>query len=501
MADLTILDLMAASAWLRAPSWEPWRALLGALFALPLSEEQAAIYRACTGRTTPPSEQAREAFLIIGRRGGKSLIAALVALYAAVFRRYRLAPGERGIVMVIAADRRQARVVLRYLVGFIERSPRLADLVERRVNEAVHFRNGISIEVHTASFRTTRGYTVVGAICDEVAFWHSDDSANPDTEILAALRPSMLTVPGSLLLCISSPYARRGALWQAFKDHYAKDGDPIFVWRAATRVMNPAVPEDVIAEAYQRDEAAASAEYGAEFRRDIETFVAREVVEAAAVPERRELSPVLGVEYVGFVDPSGGSQDSMTLAVAHAEASGRVVLDLLRERRPPFSPEALVQEFVAALRPYRIATVTGDRYAGEWPREQFRKGGVEYEPAAQAKSEIYKSLLPLLNSRRIELLDEPRLLAQLVALERRTARGGRDSIDHAPGGHDDVVNAAAGALVLAADRESEAPRIWPLHVPSASARPEPTPEEVEELERREEQEIWKRDEAWGPWGR
>ena len=62
---------------------------------------------------------------------------------------------------------------------------------------------------------------------------------------------------------------------------------------------------------------------------------------------------------------------------------------------------------------------------------------------------LYANALPLLNSRRVELLDHPRLQAQLLGLERRTARGGRDSIDHAGGGHDDLANAACGALVAA----------------------------------------------------
>jgi len=64
--------------------------------------------------------------------------------------------------------------------------------------------------------------------------------------------------------------------------------------------------------------------------------------------------------------------------------------------------------------------------------------------------DIYREFLPILNAGRAELLDIPRMFDQLVSLERRTARGGRDSIDHPPGGHDDVINSAAGALVLAA---------------------------------------------------
>ncbi len=136
----------------------------------------------------------------------------------------------------------------------------------------------------------------------------------------------------------------------------------------------------------------------------------------------------------------------MTLAIAHTEG-GRRVLDLVVERRPPFSPESVVYEFAATLQAYRVTTVHGDRYAGEWPREQFRKQGIEYRPCEKSKSELYAELLPLLNSGAVELLDNKRLKTQVQNLEPRTARGGKDSIDHSPGSHDDVINAAAGALV------------------------------------------------------
>lgn len=350
---------------------------------------------------------------------------------------------------VIAADRRQARVVFRYIVGLIEGTPLLAPLVERRTAEAVHLTTRVTIEVHTASFRAVRGYTIIAAVCDEVAFWRSEDSANPDVEILNGLRPGMATVPGALLLCISSPYARRGALWEAYRTHYGADSDPVLVWQAGTRDMNPTVDQQIIADALAQDEAAGRAEYLAEFRRDIESFVSRDAVEACVVEGRRELAPIPHVPYIAFVDPSGGSQDAMTLAIAHRQRD-RIILDLIRERGAPFSPAEVVREFAEALEGYRIATVTGDRYGGEWPREAFRRHGIVYQPADQSKSDLYGALLALLNSRAVELLDQPRLIAQLAGLERRTARGGRDSIDHGPGGHDDIANAAAGALVLAA---------------------------------------------------
>ncbi len=192
----------------------------------------------------------------------------------------------------------------------------------------------------------------------------------------------------------------------------------------------------------------ARAEWLAEFRRDIEGYVSRDVVEAVVVPGRREPPPVEGLRYSAFVDPSGGSSDSMTLAVCHAQDEV-IVVDAVRERRPPFNRSEVVSEFAQLLKHYGVSRVEGDRYAGEWPRERFAEHGVRYNVTRKPKNDIYLQALPLINSSQVELLDDPRLIAQLCDLERRTVRGGRESIDHAPRGHDDLANAVAGALVRA----------------------------------------------------
>jgi hypothetical protein len=252
------------------------------------------------------------------------------------------------------------------------------------------------------------------------------------------------------LLCASSPYSRRGALWEQYRKWYGVAGAPCLVWQADTRTMNPTIKQEFVDAQYERDPASAAAEYGAQFRNDIDSYVTREAIRGVTVPGRRELLPMSGVSYVGFCDPSGGSADSMTLAIAHRDRSnGIAVLDCVREVRPPFSPEVVTRDFAITLKTYRINRVIGDRYAGEWVTEQFKSNGIRYEPAEQAKSDIYRDVLPLINSGKVELLDLAKLEAQFVGLERRTARSGKDSIDHGPGAHDDVVNAACGALLRA----------------------------------------------------
>jgi hypothetical protein len=436
-------------------TWSAWGAFLAAVFGLPMTEDQLELFRASSGRLDAPTTPCREAWCIAGRRGGKSRVAAMIGVYLAAFRDYGdvLARGEVGTLPIVASDRRQARTVMSYVTGLIDGSPLLAQLVRKRTAESIELSTRCRIEIHTASWRALRGYTVIGAVLDEMCFWRSEDSLNPDHEIVNALRPAMATVPSAVLVAISSPYARRGIAWETFRRHHGPEGDPaILTWQSPTRVMNPSIPERIVADALAADEAAARAEYLAEWRRDIESFLTKEVVDACTIPGRQGLPPVSSEHYVAFVDPSGGSSDSFTLGVAHAESRGGevgAVLDLVMERRPPFSPAAVVAEYAAVLKLYGCGSVVGDRYGGQFPVELFRQHGIAYVPSERVKSDLYREMLPLLTAGRVELPDDPRLHAQLVGLERRVARGGKDSIDHGPSGRDDLANVCAGALVLA----------------------------------------------------
>lgn len=444
----TILDAMT-DAGMVGPSWSAWRTFWKAVFALPMDAGELEVFRRHTGRDTPPAAPVREVFQIIGRRGGKTRNAALAALWLGCRQNYAeiLAPGERALIVAIGADRAQAAQIVAYLKG-AARSPAFARFVRRTLSESVELATGAVVEVRSASFRTTRGYSIAGIVADELAFWRQEDSANPDSEVFAALKPGMANVPGALLLGLSTPYSPTGELYKAWERSYGKDGSTL-VWVGTSESMNPVLDPAVVQQAYEDDAVAAASEYGAEWRRDVEQFLSLPAVQVATVPGRFELPPGHAA-YQAHTDPSGGSMDSWTLSVAHREGE-RVIVDAVREVRPPFSPEAVVADFAALLKTYRVFRVTGDRYGGEFPVELFRKHGVHYVPSERDKSAIYRELLPLINGGRVELLDHPRLRAQLVGLERRVARGGgRESIDHRPGGHDDIANAVAGALVTVA---------------------------------------------------
>ena len=436
------------------PSWDTWRVFISALFGLRMTPAELGTYWHHTGRTAPPTVPFQEAALICGRRAGKSRTLALLGVYLATFVDYRdrLAPGELGTVAIIAADRVQARGIFRYVTGMMRGVPLLAPLIEAETAESVTLSNGIIITVATNSYRLVRGTSLVAALCDEVAFWRSDESANPDFDTLAALRPGLANL-GGLLLMASSPYAQRGALYQAFRDHYGRDDAPVLVWRGTSREMNPSLPQSVVDAAVVADPANASSEYLAQFRTDIAAWIERRHLEAVTFPGRFELPHMHGHRYVAFCDPSGGVSDSMTLAVSHLEGDV-AILDCIRARRAPFNPDDVVSEFADVLASYGLRTVAGDRYGGTWPATAFGNAGITYTASERDKSTIYKEALPLIMRGRVELLDHTILMAELCSLERRVGRGGRDSVDHPAhgGAHDDVANAACGAVLLAAGR-------------------------------------------------
>jgi hypothetical protein len=279
-----------------------------------------------------------------------------------------LAPGERGIIPVLAQTREQSSNVFNFIAGALEASPALRGLIENKTAETLSLATRIDVTVRPASFRSVRGISAVAAICDECAFWRSDEvSVNPDVEIIRALRPSLLITKGPLI-SISSPYARRGYLWNNYRRHFGPDGNPkVLVAQAASQVMNPSVDMDWIAEQFEEDPAWSEAEYNANFRSDIAEFVSLDVLESCVAPGLFEIPPMANTSYTAFVDPSGGSSDSMTLAISHREKDGVAILDCTREVKAPFAPESAVDDFCRTLAMYRVTSVTGDRYGGECP--------------------------------------------------------------------------------------------------------------------------------------
>lgn len=156
-----------------------------------------------------------------------------------------------------------------------------------------------------------------------------------------------------------------------------------------------------------------------------------------------------GIVYSAFVDPSGGRHDSYTLAIAHRGDAKRIIVDRVEEVSAPFDPKTVTAEFCEIIKLYRIHRVHGDKYSGNWVSSTFKDHEIQYISTDQPKSELYLSLQALVSMRQVQIPDNDRLFQQLMSLERRTRSGGRDSVDHPPGMHDDLANAVAGVCATA----------------------------------------------------
>jgi hypothetical protein len=421
-----------------------------------LSDDELAIARAVTQRDRFPANAVTEFYAGPGRRSGKSRFGAGRAVYhLATDYRDRLAPGEHATVACVATDKEQAGIIYSYARAMVMNSPLLREQLVRETADTLELAHRGLLKVYAGSFRATRGPTYSAVFIDEASFLRSEESANPDTELVRALRPGLVTLAGSLIV-ISSPYHKRGVMFDAHRKHFGQNDAPALYVMGASNVFNPTLDAGAIALAYQDDAVAAASEWGGHFRADLSAAFAWEWIEAATcsgVHERPRVATLRqgrAPHYYAFTDPAGGSgRDAWATAVVHEERD-ELVQDAVLEIRPSFSTTEAAARTAQFLKSYGLTGVSGDAYAGAWPRDALASHGVGYVTSELVKSDIYRECVALFSGGRVRLLDHARTLTQLRQVERRTRAGGRDSFDHPPGGNDDCSNALCGALRLAA---------------------------------------------------
>ena len=381
MADVDIATAIADSNLLggsfpKVETWETWLAVLKAAFGQPLNRKERQAF-ASVSRRSSPARRVRELWCLIGRRGGKSRVAAALAVHCAALVDHtgKLASGETGMVLILAATKQQAGTVFGYCRGLLESSPVMASLIDTATSDEIRLKSGIVIAVHTASFRTVRGRTLLACIFDEVAFWRDETGANPDLEVYRAVIPALMTTNG-MLIGISSPYRRRGLLHDRHRDFFGKDSDDVLVVQGPSTLFNPTLDEGFIARSREADPEAARSEWDAEFRTDLTALLEDELIEAAIERGRPlELPPRPEHAYHAFVDASAGRHDAFCIAIGHREGE-RIIADVIRGRRPPFDPASVAAEFAELAKSYGCPHVVGDNYSGEWVAQAFEKSGI-----------------------------------------------------------------------------------------------------------------------------
>jgi hypothetical protein len=438
-------------------SWSTWITVLRAAFGLPLDDEQRRVFASVAGSRSPPARRVRELWGLVGRKGGKSKMAAAIAVYLACFVRHRLSRGEKGMVLVLAMSVDQARVVFNYCLGFLTESEALRKEIVDVTRSEIRLRNGLNIAVHANSFRSVRGRSLVACILDEVCFWRDDSTATPDTEVYSAVLPSLLTTNG-LLVAISSAYRRVGLFYTKHRDFFGVDSDDTLVVAGSSTTFNGTLDEGRIAAMRAADPTAARSEWDSEFRDDLTGFLDEAVIDRAIDRSRPlELPPDSSKFYVAFADPSGGAAggDSYTLCICHRERNGLFIVDAVRGHRGPFNTDDVTAEFAALCKEYRIGRTFGDGYSREWVSQAWQRTGVRYEKAELNASMLYLESLPLWTRGLVTIPDHPALVRELRLLERIPGRIGKDQVTHPRGVHDDWANATCAALAMAASASAQ----------------------------------------------
>lgn len=441
-----------------APAQE---AALRAMYGLPLEGEQRELAEQCAGLSWAEGEEYREAAFICGRRSGKSdKLASNVAIYEAFFRDHNLSAGETGIVLLLAQNMRQAKVVKGYIEGKINRSPVLRRHIVASRAQELELDNGITIAIHPSSFRSVRGLSVVCCICDEIAFWWTEDSyANPDVEVIRAVRPALATFPHGKLLMVSSPYTMTGVLWDAWQGR-EKDNQTL-VWHAPTRLMNPTVPDKFLKREQERDPENYRREYEAEFTEAVSSFLPIEMIEQCVVEGRAELPPDKDEHhYVAAVD-AAFKGDTFTLCIAHSDKErGKIVIDLLAgwlgSKEHPLRLSEVVPQIKEMCSRYNVHYLKGDQFGAEPLRDAFEREQItfeEYTFTNQSKADLYATLRTRIMDGAIELLDHPTSVRELRGLEVENLPGGSMRVRHArhARAHDDYADAIALAVFEAKD--------------------------------------------------
>jgi hypothetical protein len=439
-----------------ASSFWPWRALSKVIDGVTLTEpREIELFQQCTGRTQLPTQPMRRLILLAGRRAGKDRFASAVAVWRAALCadwRKHISAGEQAVVILLGADRKQAAILRRYCEGLLH-APLLAQEITRSTGEVTEFRNGSSLEIATNDARLVRGRSAIAVLGSECCHWRTDeDSTSSDEEVVAAAEPSMAMCPdGGLLLLCSSVHWKRGYMFRKFKQLHGNNESEDICWFAPSNVMNPQLPAHVIDKALSEDAHKARAEFLNIWREDLTDFIPLDVIESCTERGVGERPPQPAVKYIAFCDAASGTgTDSFALAIAHRGAPH--ILDLVRERKPRFVPSQVIAEYAQLLKRYKVTELQGDKFALGFHADEWKRHGIKFTPCERSTSDNYLSMLPLLLSGRVRLLDNTRLRTQLAALERRAGAGDREfvSCPQLASAHDDLATAACGALVAAA---------------------------------------------------
>ena len=440
--------------------------LLTALDGCRFTSEQAELFREAARREPPePGTMFREIRVIKGVRAGfTTMVEAPTALYRAL---YGPAPavGVQSVIPLVAQDERGAKSAFHAVREHALSHAGIAEHVTEAGSFEIAFDTGHSVCVYPASAPALRGPAFAAAFMDEYGF------VRYAHEIRASLRRGLLGT-GGILLRGSSPWIKEGLCFEDFQTLGNNDPD-VLTLHGGTRFWNPSISQSELDAESRIDPVRFTREYLGLFTDDLAAFLPAKAVEDAVRVGTYERPAQAGLLYLAACDMSAGGPDATTFTICHRDGE-RIVQDVLKgyRRVNGQSPNLanVVREMADTLRRYGLREIVGDRFAGQWSRQEFQRAGVTYKnPEIMRdgrtiyvdRSTAYLEVGPLFLQGLVDLLDHEDQRREFQRLERRARHGGSDVVDHPKNGHDDHANSfALAATMLIAKGGQPQYRVW-----------------------------------------
>jgi hypothetical protein len=446
-----------------AASFWPWRVVGKLIDGIKLTEPRALeLYKTATGKDCVHQERTSDhtlikIILLAGRRAGKDRFLSGVGVWrAALYTDWskHISAGEGAVVLLLGRDKKQSNILRRYCRGLLK-MPLLAADVVRDTDEVIEFRNGASLEITASAYDLVRGRSAIAVLGSEVAFWRTDEkSANSDEEVISAATESMGMSPGGGLLSLgSSVYRKRGYMYEQFTKLHGNERETDLCWFTPSKVMNPRLPQAVFEKAIAENGPRGLAEYENIWREDVDDFITLQLMEACTDFGVAARPPDGRLYYFAYFDAATGRGDSVALCIGHVRRIpgqfDELVIDVIREKRPPFSLIDTIAEWAPLLKSYGIHKVYGDQFAFEICLQEWDKQQIELIQGEYSTGKNYLAALPLLTQKsRVRLIDNEVCRKQFASLQRHVSSG-HETVEHPKNksAHDDVATVVAGCLV------------------------------------------------------
>lgn len=450
---------------------------------------------------------------ILGRRAGKSsTLTAFAVLYEILFGGHmdHVTPGQDVVVPYIAQDLATAKANMIYIALLAKQVPLLDQQIVSSSRDKIEFRNGITVLPEPPAIKTGRGFAMPVVIGDEVGFWYrTAEAANPDYEVQRAVSYAQLQFPRAKQFLISTPYTEEGLLYDYWKagtggmklpvEDRAEYEDALVLQASTAAMENPKITRKRLAKLQKDDPDAFIRESLTRFVAAISGFLPLELVERATrghgTARTRQQNEEHGLRplYVAAMDPAF-RHDTFAFTIFHVDQHGVVVQDLLKTWTPDqklgirLDPAEILRELGQICQQWGISTIYSDQYQLEALQQlalQHSLSIIGNDFTGKSKAKMYGSLLHLLRTDKLHLLDLPVVYQQLTQLQKKLNAMGHVQIAAPQGRHDDVASVIALGTTVAL-----------MHLPSMTTPTKPKSlfqEGLECIKRRQQtalQETW-----------